>query len=564
MKAENPPEEIHSTLVKGTLVDIHLRENYPATLEIHNGRITKINREKSVPEGAPFIIPGFVDAHVHVESSMLPPCEFARMAVVHGTVASVSDPHEIANVLGLEGVDYMLENASRSPFKFSFGAPSCVPATAFETAGGRLDAQEVRTLLERPQIRYLSEMMNYPGVLSGDPEVLAKIAAARELDKPVDGHAPGLRGQDAQAYARAGISTDHECFTLEEALDKIAAGMWVLIREGSAAKNFNALAPLLLSHPDRCMFCTDDMHPDALLHGHINKIAARAVASGADVHSVLRCASLHPALHYKLPVGLLREGDPADFALVSDLKDFQVLETWIDGKLVAQQGKPLLPSVQAALSNRFRSVRVSEEDLKIYTVPPSAVTRVIQARNGELITGALSLTLSASKGILEPDLDNDILKIAVVNRYSSAPPALAFIHGFGLNDGAIASSVAHDSHNIVAVGTDDESLAEAINLVAQSKGGLSAIGPEDMICLPLPIAGLMTDRDGPATAHSYAELDLFVKKNLGSPLAAPFMTLSFMALLVIPDLKLSDRGLFSGARFQPVDVIEENGQSNGS
>jgi adenine deaminase len=558
VKADDTPEEIRSTVVKGVLVDIHLRENYPATLEIHNGKITKINREASAAEDAPFIIPGFIDSHVHIESSMLTPCEFARMAVLHGTIACVSDPHEIANVLGLEGIDFMLENAAHSPLKFCFGAPSCVPATPFETAGGKLDSGDIRSLLNRPQIGYLSEMMNYPGVLNGDAEVLAKIAAAREAEKPVDGHAPGLRGKSAQRYAKAGISTDHECFTLGEAMDKIEAGMWILIREGSAAKNFEALSPLLKSHPGRCMFCTDDMHPDSLLHGHINRIAARAVASEADLYDVLRCASLHPATHYKLPVGLLREGDAADFALVSDLKEFQVLETWIDGKPVAKKSESLLPQVSVVPTNRFRSFRVMEDELKIYIAPPSARARVIKAADGELITGSFSMTLSAPQGVLLPDLENDILKIAVFNRYASAQPALGFIHGFGLVDGAIASSVAHDSHNVVAVGTDDESLAEALNLVAQSKGGLAAVGSDELLCLPLPIAGLMTDRDGPATAHSYAELDLFVKKNLCSPLSAPFMTLSFMALLVIPDLKLGDLGLFSGTKFQPVDLIGED------
>jgi adenine deaminase len=535
-------------VIQGRLVDLHRREIFPAEVELHGGRIARIRRISSAP--ARFLIPGFVDAHVHVESSMLPPAEFARLAVRHGTVASVSDPHEIANVLGVEGVDFMLENARRTPFKFCFGAPSCVPATDFETAGARLDVDAVAELLARPEIGYLSEVMNWPGVLAGDAEVLAKISAAKALGKPVDGHAPGLAGSDAAKYAAAGIETDHECFTLAEALDKIAAGMLIAIREGSAARNFAALEPLLKSHPAACMLCCDDIHPDALVLGHIDRLVARAVAGGADVFDVLRAACVRPVEHYRLPVGLLREGDAADFAIVENLADFRLLETWIDGRCVARGGESLLEPVAVKPINRFAARAI--EPAKLRCEARGTEVNVIEARDGQLITGALVESLEPVDGLVPIRPDLDVLKIVVVNRYEAAPPAVGFIRGFGLERGAIASSVAHDSHNVVAVGASDEALCEAINLVMESRGGLSATDGQSRRVLPLEIAGLMSTQPGEAVAARYEEIASFAR-GLGSRLRDPFMTLSFMALLVIPDLKMSDRGLFSGRTFEFVD-----------
>jgi adenine deaminase len=536
------------------LVDISARTIYPATLRVAAGRIAAI---EAVPgaSGAdpalPYALPGFVDAHVHVESSLLVPSEFARLALTHGTVATVSDPHEIGNVLGVAGVQYMLDNAAAVPFKFCFGAPSCVPATPFETAGAEITAADIEVLFQNPKIGYLAEMMNWPGVLNRDPVVLEKIELARQAGRPVDGHAPGLLGADAACYASAGISTDHECFTAEEARDKLAVDMKILIREGSAARNFDALIELLPQHYANLMFCSDDKHPDTLLLGHINQLVQRAVALGYSVFEVLQVACLNPVRHYRLPVGQLRPGDPADFIVVNNLTEFAVQQTYLDGVLVAENGQCLLPSTPVAVVNNFHAQPVQASQLAVSSAGQQ-LTPVIECFDGQLITARRDLALPLLHGQLQPDLTQDILKLVVLNRYApGAPPAVAFIRGFGLKMGALASSVGHDSHNITAVGVDDESLARAINLVVGAQGGLAAVGSDGAeLSLPLPVAGLMSDRTGPEVAAAYSKLDDFAKIQLGSGLQAPFMTLSFMALLVIPSLKLSDKGLFDGDKFE--------------
>lgn len=534
----------------GRVVDVRAGRVFPGVVEVAGGRIAAV-REDPAATG-PFLLPGFVDAHVHVESSMMVPSEFARFAAPHGTVATVSDPHEIANVLGAAGVRFMAENGRRVPFKFHFGVPSCVPATAFETAGATLDASAVADLFDELKLGYLAEVMNFPGVLGGDPDLLAKIAAAKARGLPIDGHAPGLRGAAAAKYAAAGPSTDHECVTLDEALDKIAAGMKILIREGSAAKNFSALHPLLSSHPAACMFCTDDLHPDNLVRGHIDRLVARAVREGHDLMAVLRAATANPVEHYGLPVGLLRVGDPADFIAVDDLHDFRVRKTFIDGRLVAADGEPRFDRVAVTPQNRFGA---SAKQVTEFAVPLAGRTlRVIEAFDGQLVTGEIHVPATAEGGQAVADPAADVLKIAVVNRYADAPPAVAFVRGFGLKAGAIASSVAHDSHNIVAVGTTDRELTAAVNALIAATGGLAVADGDRVDVLELPIAGLMSG-DGDGVAAGYARLDR-AARDLGSPLAAPFMTLSFMALLVIPALKLSDRGLFDGRdfRFTPLFV----------
>ncbi len=575
--------------VAGVLVDVHQQTQYPAELVVSAGKIQAIRPfTPQSGQSLPFILPGFIDSHVHIESSMLVPAEFARLAVVHGTVATVSDPHEIANVCGLDGVEFMIENGKTVPFKFNFGAPSCVPATIFETAGAALDAAQVEELLKRPEIRYLSEMMNFPGVLHGDPEVIKKITAALRLGKPVDGHAPGLRGEVAGKYIRpewlapqppkgglsessksekifhvsedqsppsggwGAISTDHECFTAAEALDKLRYGMKIIIREGSAAKNFDALIDLLHDWPEQMMFCSDDKHPDSLVLGHINQLCARAVARGVDLYKVLKAACVNPVEHYKLDVGLLRLGDFADFILVKDLKDFEVLTTYINGEVVAENQKSKVKSKQGGVLNRFSCSPKTEEEFKVSYVGGKTIP-VIEALDGQLITNRLDLVPKLANGEIISDAENDVLKIVVVNRYQEAPVAKAFIKGFGLKQGALASSVAHDSHNIVAVGVDDESLCRAVNLVIAEQGGLSAVGHGQELVLGLPVAGLMSNGDGYKIADAYTKLDQFTKKELGSTLASPFMTLSFMALLVIPHLKLSDKGLFDGDGFRFVE-----------
>ncbi|NOT50732.1 MAG: adenine deaminase [Chitinophagaceae bacterium] len=541
--------------ISSNLVDIHQQKIYPAIVTVENGRIISIKETPDSQLQTPgYILPGFIDSHVHIESSMLVPSEFARLAVVHGTVATVSDPHEIANVCGMEGVEFMIENGKTVPFKFNFGAPSCVPATTFETAGAVLDSNDVEKLLQRPEIKYLSEMMNFPGVLFKDEEVMKKIAAAHRLNKPVDGHAPGLRGEKAKQYIDAGIYTDHECFTKEEALDKLQYGMKVIIREGSAAKNFEALIELLNEWPDMMMFCSDDKHPDSLVLGHINQLCARAVAKGIDIFKILKAACVNPVLHYKLDVGLLKEGDAADFIIVRDLKNFEVLKTFIAGEMVAEEGISKIKTTQAGTINKFGCSPTSTNDYMVHYRGKKTIL-VIEALDGQLITNKIIKESWDDGSYIFPVPSQDILKIAVVNRYHDAKIAVSFIKNFGLKKGAIASSVAHDSHNIVAVGADNKSICHAVNLVIQNKGGISCVCPVEPegswteMALPLPVAGLMSNEDGYMIAAHYEQLDKMAKEELGSTLASPFMTLSFMALLVIPHLKLSDLGLFDGDSF---------------
>lgn len=543
--------------LKANIVDIVRKRVFPGTVSVENGRIASV-KEDTGPAGKAYgttLMPGFVDAHIHIESSMLTPCQFARQAVAHGTVATISDPHEIANVLGVGGVRFMLDDAAHTPLKILFGAPSCVPATSFETAGAALDAAEVTTLLDDPRIGYLSEVMNFPGVLMGDRQVIAKMDAAKARNKPIDGHAPGLRGRRAADYIRAGIGTDHECFTKDEALDKLTAGATIQIREGSAARNFEALHTLIDESPDRVMLCSDDKHPDELLAGHIDELARRAVAKGSDPMNVIRAGCANPVHHYKLNVGLLQEGDPADFIEVDNLKDFNVLRTFIDGMCVAEHGRSLLPEPpRCEPINRFEAKPIRPGELKLTCA--SGKSRVIGALDGQLVTECRVLDVKTTAGHAVVDTDHDILKIAVVNRYQQAPPAVALIQGFGLKRGAIASSVAHDSHNVVAVGTNDDDLARAINLVIESRGGLSFAEQGTQDVLPLPIAGLMSTGSCADVAGAYARLDTAAKQ-AGCTLRAPYMTLSFMALLVIPSLKLSDKGLFDGEKFAFVPTEAE-------
>lgn len=538
--------------VSGNIVDLETGRIYPGAIVVENERIARIEEMRG-GAGSRFLVPGFVDAHVHIESSLLVPSEFARIAVLHGTVATVSDPHEIANVVGSAGVDFMIANGRRTPFRFFFGAPSCVPATDQETAGATLGPAEVERLLARDEIGYLSEMMNFPGVLNGDPGVLAKIAAANRFGKPVDGHAPGLRGKAIARYAAAGISTDHESFSIDEAREKLAVGMKIAIREGSAARNFDELAPLLKTDPSSCFFCSDDKHCDSLLAGHIDNLVRRALRLGCDPISVLRVASLNPVRHYRLDVGLLQVNDRADFIEISEIgPEMRVLRTWIDGELVARSGESLVPRTPVEIINRFAAQPKRPEDFAVRA--EGDTLRVIEAIEGQLITRELREKPTIRDGMAIADPRRDLLKLAVVNRYADSPPAVAFIRNFGLNRGAIASSVAHDSHNVIAVGADDFSLAVAINLVIESRGGLAvADGENAREALPLPVAGLMSDRDGFEVARDYLALDR-AAKSLGASLAAPFMTLSFMALLVIPALKLSDKGLFDGTRFKIVPL----------
>jgi adenine deaminase len=541
----------NSFSLSGQVVDVVSGTIFPGTIEVFHGKIISVTPCETAEDQ--YILPGLIDSHVHIESSMLVPAEFARLAVVHGTTATVSDPHEIANVLGMEGVDFMINNGKLSPFKFHFGAPSCVPATGFESSGAVIKAAQIGELLQRDDILYLSEMMNFPGVIYGDTEVQQKLAFAKEYNKPVDGHAPGLDNENIRKYAAAGITTDHECTSLAEAVEKINAGMHILIREGSADRNFDALVPLLSTHPEKVMFCSDDKHPDDLVAGHINLLVKRAIKAGYDPMSVIRACTLNPAKHYNLGCGLLQTGHAADFVIVDDLDNFNILQTFIDGIRVAENGNTLLPTNEYEAPNRFRVSPLTTSDLEVSS--GNGRLKVIKAFDGDLVTAKFLADQVVVDGKVQTDLQNDILKITVINRYQPSAPAIAFIHGFGLKRGAMASTVAHDSHNIICIGTNDADMVTAINSLVQCKGGITVTDGDKTEVLALPVAGLMSDADGYKVAAKYEAINKEALK-LGGSLQAPFMTLSFMALLVIPELKLSDKGLFDGLKFSFTGLFE--------
>ena len=536
--------------IKSNLIDIVAKEIYPAELVVTDNKISSI---KKISETlTTYISPGFIDAHVHIESSMLVPTEFARIAVKHGTVGTISDPHEIANVLGISGVEYMIDNARKVPFHFYFGAPSCVPATSFETSGAIIDSDDIDKLLDKKEIVYLAEMMNFPGVIYNDEEVLKKLDSAKRHKKPIDGHAPGLMGEEMKTYFNAGITTDHECFGYQEALEKLQHGVKVMIREGSAAKNFNTLIPLLKNFPEQIMFCCDDKHPDNLLESHINDHVKRALKLGHDLFDVLRASSYNVVKHYNLPIGLLQIGDNADFIEIDNLENFTILKTYIDGNLVAENGESFLPSFEAPIINNFHCSLKNPSDFKVKG--EGEKIRVIETLDGQLITNEIHTESLIIDGYAESNTAEDILKIAVVNRYEDAHVATAFIKNIGLKSGAIASCVAHDCHNIVVVGTNDEDMCKAVNAIIKAKGGISLATETEEMVLELPIAGIVTDLPAEKVAEAYIKLDRRAKE-LGSKLRAPYMSLSFMALLVIPELKLSDKGLFNGKSFEFTDVF---------
>jgi adenine deaminase len=560
--------------VSGNIVDVVKKEIFEGTIYIEGGKIVKIERRQQATGnrqqgnnktmGYNYILPGLIDAHVHIESSMAIPSEFARAAVIHGTVATVSDPHEIANVLGIEGVRFMIQNGRKVNFKFYFGAPSCVPATPLETSGASFGLKETEELLKMPEIKYLSEMMNFPGVINNDKEVIGKIKLAKKYDKPIDGHAPGLRGEVLKKYIDAGISTDHECFSIDEAEEKIKLGMKILIREGSAAKNFDELIPLITKYPDSIMFCSDDRHPDDLIKGHINLPVKRAIKKGYNIIDIIRSCTYNPVKHYKLDAGILQEGDPADFIIVDDLRSFNILSTWIKGVKVADKGKTLINSIKETTPNIFNCEKITVKDIALPAHRSSLIAhhslKVIEAIDGQLITKSILAKPKIKDNKIVSDPANDILKIVVVNRYSkhealSTKHSIGFTKGFGFKHGAIASSIAHDSHNIIAVGVDDEDIVNAINLIIENKGGIAYFNSKFKIqnskfsILSLPVAGIMSDRDIFQLAEDYKKITNDIK-SLGTRFSSAFMTLSFMALIVIPALKICDKGLFDVSKFE--------------
>lgn len=544
--------EDHSFNISGHIVDLIHNNIYTGTLTVAHGKITHI--QPGPVSESQYILPGFIDAHVHIESAMVPPTEFARMAVCHGTVAAVSDPHEIANVMGIEGIQYMINNGKQVPFKFFFGAPSCVPSTTFETSGFTLNAKHIEELMDLDDIHFLSEVMNCPGVLYKDPDLLQKLQAARHAHKPIDGHAPALSGADLHAYIAEGISTDHECTSLAEAEEKIAAGMHILIREGSAAKDFNSLIPLMGTHARHIMLCSDDKHPNDLAKGHINQLVKQAISLGYPVMDVLRAASLNAIEHYHLNVGLLQTGDDADFIVADNITDLNIKQTYIKGQKMAENGSSVLPHIQADVINNFHTSAIQASSLHVED--RGKRIKVIHCIDGRLITQSMPATPTVKHGNIVSDTKRDILKMVVINRYQQSAPAIAFIHNTGLKQGAIASSVAHDSHNIVAVGTSDEDIAAAVNMLIECGGGVVAYSPASSVLLPLPVAGLMSPHNGYHVAAAYEQADALAHQ-WGCTLQAPFMTLSFMSLVVIPELKLSDKGLFDVNKFNFTSLYED-------
>jgi len=533
----------------GRLVDIHKRDIYSACISIKDGRIEKIERVEE--EYDIYIMPGLIDSHIHIESSMITPGAFALAAVKQGTIGVVSDPHEIANVLGVQGVMFMLKDSEKVPVKFWFGVPSCVPATKFETSGAEINHQDVEKLLLLDEMKYLSEMMNFPGVIYNDPDVRSKIDTAKKLGKPIDGHSPGLSGEMLKKYVKAGITTDHECSTIEEAKEKISLGMKILIREGSAARNLDSLKDLFRTNPESVMICSDDLHPEMLKIRHINKLISKLINEGYNMFDVIRSATINPAEHYSLESGMLREGDNADFIIVNNPGKMDVLETWISGKKVFGDGAVLFTYKAAEQINKFNCTPVSIEDIKVTNRHGNI--RVIEAFEGELLTKEI-IHSSGKSEFVEPDVKGDILKIVVKDRYHDAPPAVGFIKGFALKNGAFASSVAHDSHNIISVGTNDSDIVNAVNEIIRMKGGLAITSGKKLKSLQLNIAGIMTTRTCEEVADDYENLNELVK-SLGCQMKAPFMTLSFMALLVIPDLKIGDKGLFDVMKFEQTSLF---------
>ncbi|MGM0646973.1 MAG: adenine deaminase [Bacteroidota bacterium] len=543
-----------ATTHSGMIVDVIGGRIFPGMIYVESGKINAVRELRAEEVDEQYLLPGLVDAHVHVESSMLTPSEFARLAVTHGTVATVSDPHEIANVLGIKGVEFMIDDGKKVPLKFYFGAPSCVPATPFETSGAELSAEDIDILMQNDEVKYLAEMMNFPGVLNNDSLVMDKIRVAQRYQKPVDGHAPGLKGEEAMQYASAGISTDHECYTIDEARDKITAGMKVQIREGSAAKNFETLIPLLKEAPEQIMFCSDDKHPDELLEGHMNKLVKRSLDYGYDLIQALRPCTLNPKKHYHLQNGLLQTGDPADFVIIDHPDTFNVLQTYIDGVMVAEHGKASFSVSAEQIPNHFVVSDIQTADIEVKE--EKGKLKVIDVKDGQLLTGKIETESKVENGLVVSDVQRDLLKIVVLNRYKPSKPAVGFIHNTGLKEGAMVSTVAHDSHNIVAVGVTDQMILKAINLVMESKGGIGYVNDKGSVLLPLPVAGIMSNQKAEKVAADYKKLDHMVK-NAGSKLVAPFMSLSFMALLVIPALKMSDLGLFDGTNFKFTPLIEQ-------
>ena len=540
--------------IKGNLVDVVKNKIYQAIVHIENGTITKI--EETTETYSTYLLPGIIDSHIHIESTLLTPEHYAREAVRHGVIGAVADPHEIANVLGTKGVDFMIENGNRTPFYFWFGAPSCVPSTPLEAAGAKLGPAEIEELLSRKDVHFLAEMMDYPSVIGSDKEVMSKIASANRHGKPIDGHAPMLSSSDVKQYAAAGISTDHECTTIEEAIEKMSLGMKVLIREGSAARNFDALHPIIATHPNQVMFCCDDMPAETLLEDYLPGSIRKAIGYGYNPLDVIRCASLNVANHYAIPAGMLQEGDSADFIEIDSLSTFNILKTFIKGNVVFDQNEATSSTIDSTVEaiNRFDCEKISIEDIQVKATGKRI--KVIDCVCGDLLTETHYNTPKTEKGYIISNPDEDILKLVAINRYFPKEISVGFIRGIGIKNGAMATSISHDNHNLVVVGVSDEDIVKATNLLIENKGGMVITSGDKTEVLQLEIAGLMTHRSAKAVAHIQEQIKTLVSE-MGSELEDPFLTLSFMSLIVIPKIKLSSKGLFDVQKFEFTSLFEE-------
>ena len=564
------------------MLDVITDSIYPARISVEGGFFKEIVpiviNDDSELDISGIILPGFIDSHIHIESTMLTPAQFAKLAVRFGTTSVVCDPHEIANVAGTDGIDFMIENSKSVPFNFYFSIPSCVPATCFETSGAILDSETIGELLKKDEAVALGEMMNFPGVINGDGEVLAKLEKAKELGKPIDGHAPLLSGKDLDKYIAEHISTDHECSNFAEAIEKKEKGMKIMVREGSSAKNMESLFDFrdILDYwknhesfgkmPNEVLekrihlpifdfIVSDDKHTTDLIKGHLNESIKKAIDLEVSPISAIEMVTVNPSTHYNLNTGAIVKGMQADYVVVDNLNDLNILKTYVAGKCVFDGENVLFDVEETEFKNTFDVSKKESEDFEISCDEPSADVNVIRCFNGELITEAESATLETKNGFVQPDLEEDILKIAVVERYGGNSIANGFITGFNLKKGAIASSVAHDSHNIVVVGTNSEDMANAVNCLIDNEGGFAIVDGDFEDSLALPIAGLMTNEDSHEVAEKLEKLHK-TAADFGCKLDSPFMTMSFMALLVIPAIKISDKGLFDCINFEFIDVIK--------
>lgn len=537
-------------IIKGNILNVFTDEIYPGEIKINNGIIESIREvDQYFPD---IIVPGFIDSHIHIESSRLTPSRFAEVALRHGTTAVVCDPHEIGNVMGLEGIEYMVNDAKYAPLKFFFTAPSCVPATNYETNGATISADIIDSLLRRDEFVALSEVMNYTGVVNGDKDLIDKINVAKKYNKKIDGHAPLLTGPDLQKYVKYGISTEHECVTKAEALEKKRLGLKIMIREGSES---HMLEKLVNTPTD--FIVTDDLEPDDLVKGHMNIRLRKAVDLGMDPFEAIRKVTLNPAEHYGLNCGSISPGKSADLVFIDNLDDFRVKRVVVNGNTIFKKQKLLYRAKPLPLDSTLHINHKNAEDFDLKANNPnkkSANVNVIRVIPESIVTKKSTAKLTIDRGKIIPSVFEDILKISVVERYGGNTISNAFISGFGLKNGAIASSVSHDSHNLIVIGTNSEYMAEATNKIIDNNGGIVAISNQEQIELPLPIAGLMSDRSVLEVAKQTEALNDLVNR-MGCPLENPFTIMSFMALPVVDEIKITNKGLFDVSENKFIDVI---------